>query len=347
MKKSIAILVLVASLVISCKNKKQDKEAEARVKALDEKIALNAQMFTQLGAADTSTLNPTSDTKVKLGHILYFETKLSKVGNNSCNSCHNLSTFGVDNASFSKGDNGGLGGRNSPTVFNAALHGMQFWDGRAQTIEDQAGGPVLNPAEMAMASEDEVVKRLQSNDTYQKLFKEAFPNDANPVTFANMRMAIGAFERKLTTPSRFDAYLGGDKTILTEQEKRGWVTFVETGCTSCHSGALLGGTMFQKFGVFGDYWPVTKSAKVDNGRFDVTKNEADKYMFKVPSLRNVEKTWPYFHDGSVKDLNEAIKIMAKLQLNKDLTDDQVADITAFLKTLTADIPEEYKTAPKM
>jgi cytochrome c peroxidase len=347
MHKSLIILCLATFLVFSCKNKKQDKEAQARIKALDEKIASNAQMFAQLGKADTSTLNPTSDAKVKLGHMLYFETQLSKTGNNTCNSCHNLATFGVDNASFSKGDNGGLGGRNSPTVFNAALHNMQFWDGREKTIEDQAGGPVLNPAEMAMASEDEVVKRLQANDTYQKLFKEAFPNEANPISYTNMRMAIGAFERKLTTPSRFDAYLGGDKTMLNEEEKRGWVTFVETGCTSCHSGALLGGNMFQKFGVFGDYWSMTKSAKVDNGRYDVTKNEADKYMFKVPSLRNVEKTWPYFHDGSVKDLNEAIKIMAKLQLNKDLTSEQVADIAAFLKTLTADIPEEYKTAPKL
>lgn len=347
MHKSLIILCLATFLIFSCKNKKQDKEAQARIKALDEKIASNAQIFAQLGKADTSTINPTSDAKVKLGHMLYFETQLSKTGNNTCNSCHNLATFGVDNASFSKGDNGGLGGRNSPTVFNAALHNMQFWDGREKTIEDQAGGPVLNPAEMAMASEDEVVKRLQANDTYQKLFKEAFPNEANPISYTNMRMAIGAFERKLTTPSRFDAYLGGDKTVLNEEEKRGWVTFVETGCTSCHSGSLLGGNMFQKFGVFGDYWTMTKSAKVDNGRFDVTKSEADKYMFKVPSLRNVEKTWPYFHDGSVKDLNEAIKIMAKLQLNKDLTTEQVADIAAFLKTLTADIPEEYKAAPKL
>lgn len=347
MNKTLIILCIAMFLVISCKNKKQDKEAQARIKALDEKIASNAQMFAQLGKADTSSLNPTSDAKVKLGHMLYFETKLSMVGNNSCNSCHNLKTFGVDNEPFSKGDNGGLGGRNSPTVFNAALHNMQFWDGRAHTIEEQAGGPVMNPAEMGMTSEDEVMKRLSNNPNYKKLFEEAFPNDADPITFTNMRMAIGAFERKLTTPSRFDAYLGGDKTILTEQEKRGWVTFVESGCTSCHSGVLLGGSMFQKFGVFGDYWTLTKSPKVDNGRYEVTKNEADKYMFKVPSLRNVEKTWPYFHDGSVKDLNEAIKIMAKLQLNKDLTTEQVTDIAAFLKTLTADIPEEYKTAPKL
>jgi len=347
MKKITVVVFSAVMLLAGCKGNKQDKEAQARIKALEDQIASNAQMFAQLNAIDTSTANPTSDAKVKLGHMLYFETKLSKTGNNTCNSCHNLATFGVDNESFSKGDNGGLGGRNSPTVFNAALHNMQFWDGRAGTIEEQAGGPVLNPAEMAMPSEAEVIKRLQEDANYQKLFKEAFPNDANPISYANMRKAIGSFERKLITPSRFDAYLGGDKMALTEQEKRGWVTFVETGCTSCHSGALLGGTMFQKFGVYGDYWTMTKSAKVDNGKYDLTKMEADKYMFKVPSLRNVEKTWPYFHDGSVKDLNETIKIMAKLQLNKDLTAEQVADIAAFLKTLTADIPEEYKKAPQL
>jgi cytochrome c peroxidase len=345
MKNYILILVAIMFLILACKNKKTDKLAEARLKVFEEKIDENMSMFSKLGVADTVSSNIVTDAKVTLGQMLYFDTKLSKTGKNSCNSCHNLSTFGVDNSSFSKGDNGGLGGRNSPTVFNAALHSMQFWDGRAKDVEEQAGMPILNPVEMAMPSETELVKRLQADPNYQNLFKAAFPDISDPINFANLRLAIAAFERKLITPSRFDAYIEGDKSVLNEQEKRGWVTFVETGCTTCHNGALLGGNMFQKFGVFADYWTLTKSAKIDNGKFDVSKNEADKYIFKVPSLRNIDKTGPYFHDGSVKSLDEAIKIMAKLQLNNDLTTDQVADISAFLKSLTADIPEKYKKAP--
>lgn len=345
MKNYILILVAIMFLILACKNKKTDKLAEARLKVFEEKIDENMSMFSKLGMADTVSSNIVTDAKVTLGQMLYFDTKLSKTGKNSCNSCHNLSTFGVDNSSFSKGDNGGLGGRNSPTVFNAALHSMQFWDGRAKDVEEQAGMPILNPVEMAMPSETELVKRLQADQNYQNLFKAAFPDISDPINFANLRLAIAAFERKLITPSRFDAYIEGDKSVLNEQEKRGWVTFIETGCTTCHNGALLGGNMFQKFGVFADYWTLTKSAKIDNGKFDVSKNEADKYIFKVPSLRNIDKTGPYFHDGSVKSLDEAIKIMAKLQLNNDLTTDQVADISAFLKSLTADIPEKYKKAP--
>lgn len=345
MKNYILILVAIMFLILACKNKKTDKLAEARLKVFEEKIDENMSMFSKIGVADTVSSNIVTDAKVTLGQMLYFDTKLSKTGKNSCNSCHNLSTFGVDNSSFSKGDNGGLGGRNSPTVFNAALHSMQFWDGRAKDVEEQAGMPILNPVEMAMPSETELVKRLQADQNYQNLFKAAFPDISDPINFANLRLAIAAFERKLITPSRFDAYIEGDKSVLNEQEKRGWVTFVETGCTTCHNGALLGGNMFQKFGVFADYWTLTKSAKIDNGKFDVSKNEADKYIFKVPSLRNIDKTGPYFHDGSVKSLDEAIKIMAKLQLNNDLTTDQVADISAFLKSLTADIPEKYKKAP--
>ncbi|MDZ7605015.1 MAG: cytochrome c peroxidase [Cyclobacteriaceae bacterium] len=186
---------------------------------------------------------------------------------------------------------------------------------------------------------------LSKVDMYQTMFKEAFPAEAKPLTFSNLQLAIAAFERTLLTPSKFDDYLKGNTNALTVQEMRGLKTFLEAGCTTCHMGDQLGGNIFQKFGVYGNYWDHTKSTPVDEGRFKVTKNEADKYMFNVPSLRNVSETYPYFHDGSVQTLDEAVKIIAKLNLNLDLTDEQVTDLAAFLKTLTGDIPAEAKQEP--
>src|SRR5690606_29661914 len=179
-------------------------------------------------------------------------------------------------------------------------------------------------------------------EEYKELFAKAFPEEEQPITYKNLQKAIGAFERKLITPSKFDEYLAGNNEALNEQEKRGLETFMTTGCITCHSGNALGGQLIQKFGLFSNYWELTKSDKIDEGRYEVTQNEADKYFFKSPSLRNVEKTYPYFHDGSVNELNEAVKIMAKLQLNKELTDEETNDIVAFLKTLTGDVPQEFK-----
>jgi len=177
------------------------------------------------------------------------------------------------------------------------------------------------------------------------LFAEAFPEEQAPITYKNLSKAIGAFERTLLTPSKWDDYLSGQAEALTLAEKKGLQAFINAGCTSCHSGELLGGNTFQKFGVFHDYWTYTKSTKIDEGRAAVTKNEADKYMFKTPSLRNVAKTAPYFHDGSVADLNEAVKIMAKVNLNKDLKDGEVSSIVTFLEALTGELPEETKQEP--
>jgi len=174
------------------------------------------------------------------------------------------------------------------------------------------------------------------------MFVKAFPDDKDPITYDNMKKAIGAFERKLITPSKFDDFIKGDDSALNKTEKEGLQLFFDKGCTTCHSGNVLGGNIFQKFGVFGDYWELTKSKKVDEGKFEVTKNEADKYIFKSPSLRNIAKTHPYFHDGSVKDLNEAVRIMGKAQLNHDLTDQEVDKIVAFLNTLTGEVPAEFK-----
>ncbi|GIM60181.1 cytochrome-c peroxidase [Capnocytophaga canis] len=283
-----------------------------------------------------------SEEKIALGKKLYFDTRLSKDGNISCNSCHNLETFGVDNLAFSPGDTKELGGRNSPTVFHASLHAMQFWDGRAKDVEEQAEGPILNPVEHNIPNAEFLENRLRKVAEYQTLFKKVYPDQEQPITFKNIANAIGAFERTLNPVSRFDKFLDGDEHALTQQEKDGLQAFVDNSCITCHSGVAIGGQMFQKFGLFGDYWEHTKSKKVDAGLFDLNKNEGEKYFFKVPGLRNIEKTAPYFHDGSVEKLEDAVRIMAKLQSDKDLTDKQVDDIVAFLKTLTADIDDTQK-----
>lgn len=289
--------------------------------------------------------NVRTDAKVALGHALYFDTRLSMTGNNSCNSCHNLATFGVDGLPTSEGDNGGFGDRNSPTVLNAALHASQFWDGRAGDVEEQAGMPILNPVEMAIPDKAFLVDRLQKIELYQKLFAEAYPGDSQALSYGNIQNAIAIFERELLTPSRFDQYLNGDKSALTKQEKQGMLSFAISGCTTCHNGALLGGNTLQKFGVYEDYWKHTNSKKIDKGLAEQTGNDADLYMFKTPSLRNVAMTGPYLHDGSVTDLKDVIRIMAKVQLNKDLSEKEIENIAAFLNATTGKVPDQYQKAP--
>jgi cytochrome c peroxidase len=277
---------------------------------------------------------PSAQNPLTLGKKLYNDTRLSKAQDISCNSCHRLDAFGVDNEPTSPGHLGKRGGRNSPSSFNAALHIAQFWDGRAATVEEQALGPILNPIEMAMESEAAVIARLKADPTTVKEFQAAFPSEKDAVTYPNVGKAIGAFERTLMTPSRFDDFLRGDASALSEEEKNGGKLFVETGCATCHNGATIGGMMYQKLGLIKPY--PTK----DLGRAEVTKNEADRFIFKVPALRNVAKTAPYFHDGSIKTLPEAVAIMAEYQLGKKLDDAQVQSIVTFLNSLTA------KAAPK-
>ena len=340
---------LIAAAAVSllyCSKEKVNKELANQPIQMNEDQKKAAKIFGILPTVAENKDNAGTAEKVYLGKVLFHDPILSATGHNSCNSCHNLVTYGVDNKQFSTGDNGGLGGRNSPTVFNAALHTAQFWDGRAKDVEEQAGGPVMNPAEMAMQSNDEVIKRLKNTDYYPELFKKAYPDQKDPITFENMTKAIASFERTLLTASRFDKYLAGDDKALTAEEVKGMNKFIETGCIACHGGATLGGQMYQKFGVFFPYQEFTHSTKADNGRMDVTKDAKDQFMFKVMSLRNVEKTAPYFHDGSVKTLEEAVKIMAKIQLNKDLPDADVKSIVSFLNTLTGDIPQEVKEVPK-
>lgn len=290
--------------------------------------------------------NPITPEKVELGKMLYFDTRLSRDGKNSCNSCHNLASFGVDNLPTSQGDAGGFGNRNSPTVLNAAFHSTQFWDGRAKDVEEQAGGPILNPDEMNIPSEAFLVSRLQETPEYPALFRAAFPGAESPVTFEHVRLAIAAFERTLVTPSPFDRYLEGDTAALSKEQRKGLKTFIKAGCTQCHNGPLLGGNSFQKFGVHGDYRSyLPATAFNDEGRKTLTGLDADKDMFKVPTLRNVEKTAPYFHNGSIRELGEAVSIMGKSQLNKDLTPVQVSQIVAFMEALTGTLPAGVSSPP--
>ena len=338
MKKILILTVLIASF-ISCADSKKEKKVETNPEyAALQKTA--ASMFGTLPKVAENPENPVTAEKVKLGKKLYFDNRLSKDNTQSCNTCHNLETYGVDNLSTSPGNNGGFGTRNSPTVFNAALHISQFWDGREPDVEAQAGGPILNPVEMAMPSEKVVVERLSKIDEYNTLFSKVFPDDKNPITYKNIQNAIGAFERKLITPSKFDDFIAGDLNALSTIEKEGLQLFISTGCIACHSGNVLGGNIYQKFGLYDDYWKHTKSTKIDEGKFEVTKKESDKYIFKSPSLRNIEKTYPYFHDGSVSDLKEAVSIMAKLQLNKELPENDLNALVAFLNSLTGELPKD-------
>ena len=262
---------------------------------------------------------------IALGEQLFRDARLSGDGKLSCNSCHNLETNGADTVAFSLGHDGKPVGRNSPTVFNSAGHVAQFWDGRAKDVEAQALGPILAPGEMAAESGDAVVKVLKADKACVDAFNKAFVDEKDPVTFQNVGLAIGAFERTLAKPSRWDKFQSGDLNALTEDEKRGFNTFVESGCSGCHAGPLIGGATFMKVGLVTP-WPNQK----DQGKFDLTKNEADRMVFKVPSLRYATETAPYFHDGSAADLHTAIKLMGKHQLGKELTDAQAHDIEAWL-----------------
>lgn len=348
--KKIVILGIVVFMgsIWACSTGESDssKEEAAAVSPADEALLTKAKgMFQPLPTNAESQDNPTTVEKVNLGYHLYYDTRLSKDGNISCNSCHGLASFGVDNKVVSEGDDGSLGTRNSPTVYNAALHSTQFWDGRAKDVEEQAGMPILNPVEMAMPHEQFVIDRLKDIELYKEMFKEAFPNDADPINYVNLGKAIGSFERQLLTPGKWDEYLKGDITALTAEEREGLSVFMEVGCNTCHMGNTLGGNMFQKFGVHGNYWEYTGSESIDSGRMVETGNAADLFMFKVPSLRNVNKTAPYFHDGSVADLGKAAKIMAQVELGKELTDEQVMKLVSFMKALTGEVNAAFIDAP--
>lgn len=291
--------------------------------------------------------------KIELGKQLFFDPRISKDGTVSCNSCHNVMSSGTDNRAVSAGVGGQLGGRSAPTVFNAAFSSAQMWDGRKTTLEDQATGPITNPIEMAMPSNDAVVERLKQIDGYPELFAKAF-GKKDALNIENFAKAIAAYERTLITPnSPFDRWAKGDDAAISASAKRGFMTMNEVGCTSCHSGPAFNGpklpvgtAFFQRFPTFADNEYVKKyDLMADEGRKSVTKQEEDAHMFRVPTLRNVATTAPYFHNGKVLTLQEAIRVMAKTQLSKNLSAGEVEDIYNFLVTLTGSIPEQ--TMPRL
>ena len=275
---------------------------------------------------------------VELGTDLYFDPRLSQSHNISCNTCHQIGLGGVDMLPTSIGHKWQKGGRNAPTVLNAVFNVAQFWDGRAADLKAQAGGPIQNPIEMGITHQH-AIEMLKGIPGYTKLFEAAYPNDKDPITMPNAVTAIAAFEATLITPnSPFDKFLRGDANALSAEQKEGLKLFIDTGCASCHSGINVGGQMYAPFGVVqkpgADILPPN-----DKGRFAVTKTASDEYVFRVPPLRNVELTVPYFHSGQVWDLTQAVGIMATDQLGKTLTDAEVAKIVAFLKSLTGDQPQ--------
>ena len=286
--------------------------------------------------------NPLTKPKTALGKLLFFDKRLSKNQDISCNTCHKLDDFGADHQKTSAGHRARRGTRNSPTVYNAAGFFAQFWDGRAATVEQQVTGPLLNPVEMALPNGAFAVRVLKSIPGYGTAFAEAFPGQPEPVTLDHVGEAIGAFERGLTTPARWDDYLRGNAGALSARELEGLKVFTNVGCMVCHTGEFLGGSMYQKVGVV-QPWP----NQTDQGRFEVSKQDVDRMMFKVPSLRNVSQTAPYFHDGSAPTLEAAVKAMGRHQLGLELSEDEVSAIVAWLGSLTGRLPGAYISPPAL
>ena len=272
--------------------------------------------------------------KVALGNRLFHDPRLSADNSISCATCHSLQTGGVDRLSHSVGINGAVGLVNSPTVFNSGFNFSQFWDGRADSLEDQIDGPTHNPLEMG-SNWAEIVSKLKSSPDYVAEFDALYADGIAP---DNIKDAIATFERSLYTPnSRFDQYLRGDSNAITEEEKEGYALFKQNGCISCHQGVNVGGNIYQKFGILGDYFADRGNlTEADLGRFNVTGQEVDRHFFKVPSLRNVALTPPYFHDGSTQTLEEAVGIMAKYQLGRTISEEEIDLIVKFLHTLTGE-----------
>ena len=279
--------------------------------------------------------------KVALGRRLFSDARLSRNGTVSCATCHDLNKGGTDRLPVSHGMDDALGELNAPTVFNSGFNFKQFWDGRADTLEDQAEGPLHNSKEMDAPGWPDLVARLSSDPAYAASFRSIYPEQG--VTADTVKSAIAEFERSLITPnSRFDRYLRGDEGAISDPEKEGYRLFKDLGCVVCHQGVNVGGNMFQTFGKFGDYFADRGNIKkVDYGRMNVTGLERDRYKFKVPSLRNIELTYPYFHDGTAETLEKAVQVMAKYQLGAELPQNEVDAITAYLKTLTG----EYEGRP--
>ena len=289
--------------------------------------------------------NPTTSNKVKLGKKLFYDTRLSVDNTISCAKCHFFGLYAIDGLPKSIGNNYKENDRNAPTVFNAAGQISQHWIGDRASVEEQAEKSLIGKASFGNPDEKSLIEKLSKIKQYNELFIKAFPKDKEPISAKNIGLAIGAFERTLVTPSPFDEYLEGNIRGIERDQMAGLKLFMDYGCSSCHNGIYLGGNSYEKFGVFANYWEHTGSKKIDDGRFLHTKDNSDKYVFKVPILRNVAKTSPYFHDGSVENIKDAIRIMAKIQLDLEPTDEDVNSIATFLTSLTGKISQRMLGIP--
>jgi len=301
-----------------------------------------ADNFANLRVAAEALSPPQDPNRVALGRLLFHDPRLSKTREVACSTCHVLTKFGIDGKVVSNGVEGRRGRRNTPTVFNAATHIAQFWDGRAIDVEAQAAGPIMNPVEMDMPNEQAVVDVLASVPRYAEMFHQAFPSEDRPISLKNVGEAIGAFERGLVTTSRWDKFIAGDHTALTSRERQGLGLFIQRGCITCHAGPQAGGTSFQKVGTVIP-WP----NQTDEGRAEITHFPPDRMVFKVPTLKNIAETAPYFHDGSTTSLEEAIRLMAHHQLGIELPKDEVDAMAAWMRSMTGEPDPAYIAVPRL
>jgi len=307
-------------------------------------LARSRKIFSAIPAKPSAEKGSPSPEVVELGRKLFFDPRISADGVRSCMLCHQPALYGTDALPRAKGVDNKLLPRNAPTVLNSGLQFRIHWDGVFDSVEAQAKAALLGPA-FANAANEEAIERIRAIPGYRDLFAAAFPDESDPITVDHWGHAIGAYERTLNTPGRFDDFLNGQSGALTKQERRGLKLFLGAGCADCHGGAGLGGNSFEKFGVVSDYWKETKSAEIDKGRFGRTNKDEDLYVFKVAPLRNIAMTPPYFHDGSVATLPEAVRVMAKVQLDATFQDSELADVVAFLESLTAPLPDHFANAP--
>ncbi len=317
-----AVAVLAAVLGASCASVPDD--------------GLRQQAAALFGRVEAAPSHATVE--AELGRALFWDTRLSSDGKTACASCHFARDWGADRRRFSPDARGALTSRHSPTVFNSMNQPMLRWLGDRKSGADQAESSLTGS--MGFPTKESGIEKLRQLD-YLPKFRAAYPQDAQPLNAGNYARALASYQATLTTPAPFDRYLAGDDRALNARQKAGLRAFVATGCAGCHSGANFGGATLQKFGLVKDYWLETGADKVDEGRFAITKKEEDRYVFRVPMLRNVAKTAPYFHDGAVERLDQAVRIMAAVQLGRTLDDATVADIVAFLESLTGDVPANY------
>jgi len=304
-------------------------------------------LFTPLSPAVDAPARSTAAAQVALGRMLFFDPRWTLRGNVSCATCHQPALYGTDALAKSIGVEHRTHPRHAPTVLNAGLNFVQHWWGDRKDLEDQAEKALSGVFSSGHPDARAATARIEAIEGYGRMFRHAFPGEATPITPVNVAAAISAYERTLLTPSPFDAYLRGNAQALSSTARRGLARFISRGCASCHNGIGVGGQMFQKFGVVEEYWKATGSAEIDKGRFGFTKDPADLYVYKVPSLRNVAMTPPYFHDGSVATLDTAVKVMGRVQLGVTLPDSEISEIVEFLGTLTGPLPVGFAAAPTL